>query len=493
MADPINYLAGFNPAQSILQSVQAGIAAGGVGGQSKEQLAMEREKMQMQREEFGLSQQLKREQMAQQKSLHEADLALRESQSEVNRSLKDAQIADLKFKAAARDKTSAAFDAYVANPTTENLFSFQTSAAMSHPESVAASTQASKNFAANVGQQVASEYSRQIFNGQQLLQAGKFDEAEQHFKDASYAMKELGDKTQNSAAQTASSFLDNFAKISSESKNNPALATQASVKIGELALGDPVMMDFFKKKADLEKTQSEAKLASAKARSEEQKASGETVNITDVSTKRLLADAQDSGNQEYKRNSSISDILSKIKSGEVKLPDTINKFFMQSLADTIPFFANDVTMLRKQYIQVANSEAVKNLPPGSASNQDVKFAREGIMSADTNKEQFVKGLEAMQRLSDISVKYWDAKSDWISKNGNIGSLSSDKTIAGESVKKGTGFNEWWRGYVKSRDTKGSALEQKPASDSPDTSEAILGTKSVSTGEIDGKPYTWRAR
>lgn len=437
MADPFNYLAGFNPAQSILQSVQGGIASAGQGDSA----AVAREKMQMQREEFGLTQQLKREQMAQSKDIANAELALRQSQVGLAEAAKNLQISEARFKEDARNKTQVAFEAYMGSPTPENLFKYQGSLAMSNPESVSASTEANKNFTASVGKDVSAGYSKALFTGSSLLLNGKSEEAQKHFSDMSTAMQDLAKRTGNADAKRAADFMGTFSTIASESKSNPEMAKQASARIAELALGDPIMFDLYKKQAELENIEAQTKLAESKA------LSGEDVQVKDVFTKRALSESADSSRMESDRIDSIDSILGKITSGEVKLPEKAGESVGRWIRDKVPFFADDVTAVKKEFMKLTNSEAMKSLPKGTPSDADMKIAREGLMSSDVNRDQFVKGLEAMRRLSERSMKYYDAKADWISKNGSMGNLSSDRSIMGGVVKKGTGFNEWWRGFV----------------------------------------------
>lgn len=146
-------------------------------------------------------------------------------------------------------------------------------------------------------------------------------------------------------------------------------------------------------------------------------------------------------------------ILQKIDSGEVQIPSTVKGAAWQYVRDRIPFLGNDVTMLRKEYQKLANSEIIKSLPPGSASDADRRFAQEGVMSKDASPKQFRKGVEAMARLSEYASRYNEAKLAWVSQNaGSAGSALKEFSVFGAPIKKGTGFNAWWN-------TEGNKLDQ----------------------------------
>jgi hypothetical protein len=137
-------------------------------------------------------------------------------------------------------------------------------------------------------------------------------------------------------------------------------------------------------------------------------------------------------------------ILEKIDSGEVQIPSTAKGAAWQYVRDRIPLLGNDVTMLRKEYQKLANSEVIKSLPPGSASDADRRFAQEGVMSKDANPKQFRKGVEAMARLSEYASRYNEAKLAWVSQNaGSAGSALKEFSVFGAPIKKGSAFNAWW--------------------------------------------------
>jgi hypothetical protein len=150
-------------------------------------------------------------------------------------------------------------------------------------------------------------------------------------------------------------------------------------------------------------------------------------------------------------------ILQKLDSGEIKLPKTFKGAVWQEVRDQFPYYQNDITILRKEYQKLANSEVIKSLPPGSASDADRKFAQEGVMSSKTNPELFRKGVEAMERLSEYASKYNEAKLAWVSQNnGSAGNSLKEFDVFGSPIKKGSAFHAWWNKVGNTLDPNGTA-------------------------------------
>ena len=133
-------------------------------------------------------------------------------------------------------------------------------------------------------------------------------------------------------------------------------------------------------------------------------------------------------------------------------------------------------MLRTEYQKMANSEVMKSLPPGSASDADRKFAQEGVMAKNATPEQFRKGVEAMARLSEYASKYNEAKLAWVSQNnGSAGNSLKEFDVFGSPIKKGSAFHAWWNKVGNTLDPNGTA----PAGGSTDR---ITNTPDITSGQ-----------
>lgn len=228
-------------------------------------------------------------------------------------------------------------------------------------------------------------------------------------------------------------------KTKAETKKELALATETKQQ---------KQVDEEKRALDLEKE----RLQIQEIRQKLDQARDEKVKVF-ASTNKFAKELSDASATNQQSADIARGILEKIDSGEVQIPSTVKGAAWQYVRDRIPFLGNDVTMLRKEYQKLANSEIIKSLPPGSASDADRRFAQEGVMSKDASPKQFRKGVEAMARLSEYASRYNEAKLAWVSQNaGSAGSALKEFLVFGAPIKKGTGFNAWWN-------TEGNKLDQ----------------------------------
>lgn len=98
--------------------------------------------------------------------------------------------------------------------------------------------------------------------------------------------------------------------------------------------------------------------------------------------------------------------------------------------------------LRRQYEALMISQAIKNLPPGPASDKDVKMAMKGFPDRNANKETIASFLRGMEKLQTIAANRDQARADWISENGDVGRAKRDIVVNGVRVPKGATFGEF---------------------------------------------------
>lgn len=107
-----------------------------------------------------------------------------------------------------------------------------------------------------------------------------------------------------------------------------------------------------------------------------------------------------------------------------------------------------VTALRGQYEQIKNSQAIKNLPPGPATDRDIEIAMRGFPPANAGKGHIVNFLRGLAKLQDIAAAGDQRRADWISSNGNLGTARRDINVGGVQVPAGTTFSEFNRNAGK---------------------------------------------
>jgi hypothetical protein len=100
------------------------------------------------------------------------------------------------------------------------------------------------------------------------------------------------------------------------------------------------------------------------------------------------------------------------------------------------------TLLRKEYQALISSQAVKNLPPGPASDKDIQLAMKGFPAPNASAETMSSFLRGLAKMQDIAANREQAKADWISDNGSLGTAKRDLTVNGVRIPKGSTFGDF---------------------------------------------------
>ena len=77
-----------------------------------------------------------------------------------------------------------------------------------------------------------------------------------------------------------------------------------------------------------------------------------------------------------------------------------------------------ITDLRREVNSVKASQATANLPPGSASDADVKLAMGPFPTDNANKKQLASWLRGLSKLQQINADFHNFKADYISQTGS---------------------------------------------------------------------------
>lgn len=77
-----------------------------------------------------------------------------------------------------------------------------------------------------------------------------------------------------------------------------------------------------------------------------------------------------------------------------------------------------VTDLRREVNSVKASQATANLPPGSASDADVKLAMGPFPTDNANSTQLASWLRGLSKLQQVNADFHNFKADYISDNGS---------------------------------------------------------------------------
>lgn len=103
--------------------------------------------------------------------------------------------------------------------------------------------------------------------------------------------------------------------------------------------------------------------------------------------------------------------------------------------------------LRIRTSQFLNSQALKYLPPGPATDRDVELAREGVPTNMDDPSLVANWLRAQARNEKRAALYNDFRAEWISAQGNPGQAKAGANISGLDVKKGESFASAAKRYM----------------------------------------------
>ncbi|MGL4757278.1 MAG: phage DNA ejection protein [Aeromonadaceae bacterium] len=103
--------------------------------------------------------------------------------------------------------------------------------------------------------------------------------------------------------------------------------------------------------------------------------------------------------------------------------------------------------LRIRTSQFLNSQALKYLPPGPATDRDVELAREGVPTNMDDPTLVANWLKAQARNERRVAAFNDFRAEWISAQGNPGQAKADANISGLDVKKGESFASAAKRYM----------------------------------------------
>lgn len=103
--------------------------------------------------------------------------------------------------------------------------------------------------------------------------------------------------------------------------------------------------------------------------------------------------------------------------------------------------------LRIRQNSIVNSQVLKFLPPGPATDRDVAIAREGAPSTWDDPELVANWLDANARLERRAAQFNDFKAEWMSANGNPGQSRNGGQVLGMEVKKGESLGSAAKRYM----------------------------------------------
>lgn len=125
---------------------------------------------------------------------------------------------------------------------------------------------------------------------------------------------------------------------------------------------------------------------------------------------------------------------------------------------------SDTTLrdLRIRQNALVNSQVLKFLPPGPATDKDVEIVRQGAPTDMDNPETVARWLDAMANLERRNAQFNEFKAEWMSANGNPGQSRHGGQILGLDVKKGESLGSAVKRYMSLNTDAAPAQDSTPS-------------------------------
>lgn len=107
-----------------------------------------------------------------------------------------------------------------------------------------------------------------------------------------------------------------------------------------------------------------------------------------------------------------------------------------------------LTALRKQYVAIKNQAALANLPPGPASDKDIAVVQAAFLPETADSKQIADWLRSFSNVQRAVAQRENARADWISEYGSVGTSKKDGEVQGIQVPAGTSFNDFVKRGLK---------------------------------------------
>lgn len=108
---------------------------------------------------------------------------------------------------------------------------------------------------------------------------------------------------------------------------------------------------------------------------------------------------------------------------------------------------DSMTSMRQEYVRLRNTQAVKNMPPGAASDKDVALALKGFPEDTADAKTVASFLRGMAKLQDYTASMESAKAEWVNAVGHLGKPRQDIEVDGIKVPAGSTFADFANQYM----------------------------------------------
>ena len=108
------------------------------------------------------------------------------------------------------------------------------------------------------------------------------------------------------------------------------------------------------------------------------------------------------------------------------------------------------TQARQEYVRLRNTQAIKSLPPGPATDRDIMLALKGFPPESADSKEIASFLRGMAKMQQYEAVAESAKSEWVNSVGSLGRATKDINIGGIQVPKGTTYVDFARQFMDQR-------------------------------------------
>ena len=96
----------------------------------------------------------------------------------------------------------------------------------------------------------------------------------------------------------------------------------------------------------------------------------------------------------------------------------------------------------KEVTRLINSEVIKGLPPGPATDKDIEIIKAGFPKETADGATISRFMQAMSNVNMAGAANKQMQAEWLSQNGSLGSSKRDIDVMGVKVPKGTTYQDF---------------------------------------------------
>ena len=96
----------------------------------------------------------------------------------------------------------------------------------------------------------------------------------------------------------------------------------------------------------------------------------------------------------------------------------------------------------KEVTRLINSEVIKGLPPGPATDKDIEIIKAGFPKETADGATISRFMQAMSNVNMAAAANKQMQAEWLSQNGSLGSSKRDLDVMGVKVPKGSTYQDF---------------------------------------------------